>query len=271
MDHPRTRTPSGTRPLIIGHRGASGRLPENTLAAFRGALDDGADGVELDVRLSSDGVPVVVHDATIARTTGLTWRVGDRTSGELAATIARSPASRRRALVGLVTSNASNGLGVPTLEETLTLVSSRRGIVYVELKGARSSLPDLEQAVVWVLRRHGQFERVVVLSFNHAALRRVKNLDHRIRTAATVAPTIRAPRPSPDHLADAVDRANADEAALHVSLATKRRIALLHERGKRVSVWTVNSPLVGRLVSRFGVDALMTDYPNRFVGRATRQ
>jgi glycerophosphoryl diester phosphodiesterase len=270
MDNLRSRIPSAAPPLIIGHRGASGRLPENTLAAFRGAFDDGADGIELDVRLSADGVPVVIHDSTMTRTTGLAWRVGDRTSGELAATIARNPASRRRALAGPVSPAASNGLGVPTLEEALDLARSRRGIVYVELKGASATVVEFEQSVARVLRRHAQFERVVVLSFNHAALRRVKRLEPRIRTAATVAPTIRSPRPSPEALARLIDRANADEAALHVSLATKRRIALLHERGKRVSVWTVNSPIVGRVVSRFGVDALMTDFPARFVDRAWR-
>ena len=104
------------RPLIIGHRGASGRLPENTVAAFRGALSDGADGVELDVRLSADGRAVVIHDATLARTSGVRGRVSDLTAAELAR------------------------FDVPALDDVLALTARSRAVVYVEIKGSGEGL-----------------------------------------------------------------------------------------------------------------------------------
>jgi glycerophosphoryl diester phosphodiesterase len=114
-------------------------------------------------------------------------------------------------------------------------------------------------------------DRIVVLSFNHASLRRIKLIEPSIRTAATIAPRIALPRPSPARLVEVVARTNADEAALHLSLATKRRIDTLQASGTRVSVWTVNSPIVGRLVARLGVDAIMTDYPGRFASTDLRK
>jgi len=190
------------RPLIIGHRGASGRLPENTIAAFRGAIDDGADGVELDVRLSADGRAVVIHDATLERTLGARRRVGDLRAAELEA------------------------VGVPSLASVFELTAASRAIVYVEVKGGGG---PLEAAVVDDIARHGCRDRAVVLSFNHASLRRVRELDGGIATAATIAPTLRAPRPSPRRIVELVERAEAGSAALHVSLATRRRVAALRQ------------------------------------------
>jgi glycerophosphoryl diester phosphodiesterase len=268
MDHIRPSRRAGAGPLVIGHRGASGRLPENTLAAFRGALEDGADGVELDVRLSADGVPVVVHDATTTRTTGIRARVADRTASELAEMPGLLARARRTAPVSPIPRGLAD-YGIPSLDSVLALAASWHAVVYVELKGRRTHAGDLGAAVVRSLERHACFDRCVVLSFNHAALRRIRQLDSRVRTAATIAPTLGAPRPSPARLAEVVDHAGADEAALHVSLATKRRVDALRGRGLVVSVWTVNSPIVARLVARLGVDAIMTDYPDRFAGLAT--
>jgi glycerophosphoryl diester phosphodiesterase len=225
-------------PLIVGHRGASGRLPENTLAAFRGALEDGADGVELDVRLSADGVPVVVHDATLYRTLRLRARVAELSAARLAE------------------------LSVPSLEAVLDLLAPG-GVAYVELKGTDPALPD---EVARLLARRGHRDRAVVLSFNHTALRRVRDVDERVTTAATFAPSLRTPRILAARLVDSVERAGATSAALHVSLATRRRVDALRERGLGVAVWTVNSATIARRLERLGVDAMMTDHPARLVG-----
>jgi glycerophosphoryl diester phosphodiesterase len=224
--------------LIIGHRGASARLPENTLEAFRGAIEDGADGVELDVRLSSDNRPVVIHDPTLARTAGVRCRVSELTARELAA------------------------YGVPSLDAVLELTGATGSVVYVEVKGGGE---ELEPAVVRALDRHACHDRVVVLSFNHASVRRVRALDGRIVAAATVAPTLKRPRPSPARIVDLVERAGAQAAALHVSLATPRRVAALRARGLGVHVWTVNAPAIARALGRYGVDGVMTDAPARLV------
>ena len=225
-------------PLIVGHRGASGRLPENTLAAFRGALEDGAGGVELDVRLSADGVPMVIHDATLYRTL------------------------RVRARVAELTAAALGELSVPTLESVLDLLANRGGVAFIELKGTDHAIAE---TVARLLASRGHRDRTVVLSFNHAALRRVRDVDDRIMTAATFAPTIRVPRLAAARLVESVERAGAASAALHVSLATRRRVEMLRERGLGTAVWTVNSVAIARRLDRLGVDAVMTDYPARLV------
>lgn len=226
------------RPLIIGHRGASGRLPENTIEAFRGAIDDGADGVELDVRLSADGRAVVIHDPTLRRTTGVAGRVADLTAAEL------------------------DALDVPSLATVLEVTGATGSVVYVEVKGGGEAL---EAEVVEELDRHACHDRVVVLSFNHASLRRIREIDGRIATAATIAPTLRAPRPSARRIVEIVERTDASFAALHVSLATRRRVAALAVAGLGTLVWTVNRPTIARRLARSGVDAVMTDVPARLV------
>lgn len=269
MPTPPAHSPNA-RPLVIGHRGASGRLPENTLLAFRGAFEDGADGLELDVRLSRDGVPVVVHDATLRRTTGLPLRVSEHTAAELAEAPALSvgrrgrPVGRRRTLTRPVPRQDVGEVGVATLDAVLAMSEPWNGYLYVELKGRVLGYGDLEAAVARALAMRGCHARVTVLSFNHAALRRIRALDDRIRTAATFAPGLRAL--APDVVVDAVERAGSSEAALHVALATRRRVEALHERGFAVSAWTVNSPTVGAYLARAGVAALMTDFPARFAG-----
>lgn len=228
------------RTLVIGHRGASSRLPENTLAAFRGAVADGADGVELDVRLSAEGRAVVIHDTTLARTARVAGRVSDLAVGEL------------------------ERFDVPTLATVLELMSRPRALVYVEIKGGGI---ELERAVANDVRLCECHDRVVVLSFNHASLRRIRALDERIVTAASVAPTLRAPRVSPDRLVEIVERAGASAAAAHASLATRRHVAALAERGYATIAWTVNRPPVALRLARGGVHAVITDDPAR-VGAA---
>src|SRR5262245_24924808 len=98
------------RPLIIGHRGASAVAPENTTAAFEAAIQAGADGIEFDVRLSSDGVPVVIHDETLLRTAGIRRRVAELSTSQL------------------------NEFDVPTLAQVFDLFESNDLILYLELK-----------------------------------------------------------------------------------------------------------------------------------------
>jgi len=116
-DHPRPRPTAPTRPVTVGHRGASALAPENTLRAFAVGIEHGLDFAELDVHLDRDGQLVVIHDADLSRVAGRPPRVGDLTADELA-----------RIDVG-------DGEGVPRLADVFDLVRGRLGI-YVELKGA---------------------------------------------------------------------------------------------------------------------------------------
>ncbi|MFL6212259.1 MAG: glycerophosphodiester phosphodiesterase [Blastocatellia bacterium] len=269
--------PLATIPLVIAHRGASGLAPENTMAAFRLAVALGADGFELDVQLSADGQPVVIHDARVNRTTDRLGAVAALTAEELMACdtgawfarrLARRPRIRamaqRAAELSINTDLRFAGESVPLLAEVLTLAASanvRR--VYVELKGGRwqDKQPLLE--AVLALVRELKIERIItLLSFDHEIIRRAKAAAPRLRTAATFA------IPGRGHLTaraiiSAVERAAADEAALHYGLATRRTVAALHERGINVAAWTANSKVIMRRLLAVGVDAIMTNYPNR--------
>jgi hypothetical protein len=134
--------PSVAQPLFIAHRGASAEAPENTLAAFRRALALGVDGIELDVQVSRDGVPMVFHDATLVRLTGRRGRIGQFTRCELRA-------------------NPVRGEAIPTLAEVLALTRDR-AVVQVEIKRGVPVAP-----VVEAIRRLGPLLAVVLASFEH--------------------------------------------------------------------------------------------------------
>ena len=119
------------RPQIIAHRGASAHAPENTLAAFRIAIDAGADGVELDVRLSKDGIPVVVHDRDLKRLAGRVDAIADLKAEELALV---DVGSHFNATHPKRTRSEFAGVGISTLAEVLGLFEASSGFVHVELK-----------------------------------------------------------------------------------------------------------------------------------------
>ena len=120
-------------PLIIGHRGASAAAPENTLAAFARALDDGADGLEFDVRLARDGVPVCIHDATLKRTAMLDAQVAKLSSTDLGRIDAGTWFNRRYPTRARAEYSLER---VPTLEQVLRATGHRAQRLYVEMKCA---------------------------------------------------------------------------------------------------------------------------------------
>src|ERR1700754_3858342 len=227
------------RPLVIAHRGASGLAPENTLAAFRLALALGADGVELDVQLSADGQVMVIHDARVNRTTDQRGAVAALTAAELAACdaggwfvrrLARRPRVRAMAKTAAGLANSDDlrftGESVPRLDQVLALAASAKiKRVYIELKGNRRfDKQPLLEAVLGLVDQHQLEHAVTLLSFDHAIIRQVMTLRPSLRTAATFA------IPGRGHLTvraiiNAVERAGASEAALHVGLATRRTVA----------------------------------------------
>ena len=264
-------------PLIIAHRGASGLAPENTMAAFRLALAMGADGFELDVQLSADGQPVVIHDARLNRTTDRMGAVAALTAAELAACDASAWFARRlarrpriRAMAASVAKLTKDdgpqfaGEAVPALGDVLALAAAAQvGRVYVELKGnRRRDKQPLLDAVLKCIKQYKMERAATLLSFDHEIIRRAKAQARRLRTAATFAIPGRGELTARS-IISAVERAGADEAALHYGLATRRTVATLRARGISVAVWTVNSKLVMRRMMALGVDAIMTNYPNR--------
>src|ERR1044072_5920589 len=132
-------------PLIIGHRGASAVAPENTMAAFREAIAVGADGIEFDVRLTRDGVPVVIHDSTLRRTGGLSLRIAELTWAEVA-----------KVDVGSWFSRSFANETVPSLAELFTLFQSNNSTLYLEMKcDSAGEYAPLAQACCEVIGQRG--------------------------------------------------------------------------------------------------------------------
>ncbi|HEX8142518.1 MAG TPA: glycerophosphodiester phosphodiesterase family protein [Pyrinomonadaceae bacterium] len=245
-------------PLIIGHRGASALAPENTLIAFARAVLDGADGIEFDVRLARDRVPVVIHDATLRRTGRRDGDVASLTSDELSRIDvgtwfnlrhpARADASYAEATV-------------PALRELFEMFSKGSALLYVEMKCERAESRALATEVVRLVHDFSLQERVIVESFNHDSIVEIKRMDSSIRTAALFEPKMTRPFPSARRLIERALTCRADEIALHRALASRRITEEAGRAGLRTVVWTVDNPSwVGR-ARRYGTHALITNNP----------
>ena len=150
--------------IVLGHRGASGYAPENTLEAFKLAMDMGADGFELDVHLSKDGELVVIHDETVDRTTDGTGFVGEMTLAEL------------KALDASNHKEAYKGAKIPTLAEVYDLIRDTNHIVNVEIKTDNIFYPRLEEKVLALEKEKGMEGRIVYSSFNHYTVKKIRQL-----------------------------------------------------------------------------------------------
>jgi len=238
------------RPLVIAHRGGAGLAPENTLAAFEAGLGAGADGLELDVRLSLDGVAVLMHDPTLDRTTDAHGPVDRRTAAELAALDAGCRFERHGAFPF-----RGRGIGVPSLRDVLGRL--RETSLIVELK---SPDPRLARAVVEEIHAAGAIGRVTIGSFQKGALDAVRALDPAIRTGADT-----------DEVRSGLDGVRATpifesfqvpEVYAGMRVVTPEFIARAHDAGVSVVVWTVNQPDDMRRLLAWGVDGLITDRPD---------
>jgi glycerophosphoryl diester phosphodiesterase len=241
IDSDRVRHPffSAPRPLVFAHRGGSALAPENTIAAFDNAAALGADGFELDVRLSRDGVVVVHHDRTLDRTTPLRGPIADRTAAELAAA------------------------AVPTLDDVLARHRGAR--VIIEMKVNRAGLAA---AVVDAVRRAGAVDRVCLGAFGVRVLRAARAIEPAIATSAgreevrwaLYRSWVRWPLAGGSYGGFQVP-----EAAGRTRVVSPRFVGAAHRAGLGVQVWTVDSPADARRLLDWGVDALITDRPDIIV------
>ena len=243
-------------PLIIGHRGASALAPENTLAAFRRAIADGADGIEFDVRLSRDGVAAVIHDATLERTGLIKRKVSQLTAPQLQSIDVGS-------WFKSVPPGQFQKERIPRLQEVFDLFESGNGKLYLEMKADPGRGPELAAEVVNMIRQSSIRNRVIVECFDLSLLQAVKLIDHAIRTAALFEPKLSDPtslvRRDFPQLAEA---AGANEIALHHSLAKRRTIERALSLNQRVVVWTVDQPEWVAKAKANQIDALITNDPS---------
>ena len=251
-------------PLIIAHRGASKHAPENTLAAFKRAIDSGADGIELDVRLAKDGVPIVFHDSSLMRIAGREEKIEQYTSTELGSIDVGSWFNKyapKRA------DPAYRNERVPTLAATLEFLKAFNGLIYIELKCKEADTERLAKAVSDVICKSKLLPQVVVKSFKLSAIPHVKELCPSVRTAALFAPKIRNILRKDKHLLDLAEKVGADEISLHYTLATRKLMKKAAKRNLRVIIWTADHPRWIRRAIKLGLAAVITNDPARLIER----
>ena len=243
-------------PIVYAHRGGAALRPENTIAAFDHGIALGADGLEFDVHLSSDGVVVIHHDDTLERTTSGRGAVAQHTAAELAALDACCKFADARGdypYRGL-------GYGVPTLRQVLRRYPDAKLIVELKRDGAR-----LAHAVVDEIRAAQAVDRVAVGSFHSGALRAVRQYEPRLATGAASTETRMALYRSwigwplgrtPYREFQVPPRAGL------TPIVTRRFVDHAHRAGVPVKVWTVNAADEIRRLLSYGVDAVITDRPD---------
>ena len=259
MSDPRQDSPAANRPLVIGHRGASALAPENTLAAFALALSEGADGLEFDVRLARDGVPVVIHDATLRRTCLRDGYVSALSSSELRRADAGAWFNRR---FPRLARDEYARERVPTLAEVFGETGARSRALYVELKFERGEAWEpLASGVVKLVRGFGLESRVVVESFAHEAVAGVKRVAPELRTAALFEAGAARPFITARELVARARACGADEVALHYLLARRRTVEAARRAGFGAVVWTVDRPAWAERARSLGLRGLITNHP----------
>jgi glycerophosphoryl diester phosphodiesterase len=225
------------RTVIIAHRGASAAAPENTLAAVRKAIEDGADWVEIDVQETADGRVVVFHDSDFMRVADVPLKIWDATMADLA-TID----------IGSWFAPAFSGERVPTLEVVLAESKGRIGVV-IELKHYGRAR-RLEQRVAELVEAQGMSDNVVVMSLKADSVQKMKSLRPQWHVGLLTAVAV-----------GDLTRAEADFFAVSARLATRRFIRSAHRIGKQVHVWTINDAVGMSTMMGRQVDGLITDRP----------
>lgn len=234
------------RTLNFAHRGASYHAPENTLSAFQLARDMGADGIELDVQLSHDGTAVVIHDATVDRTTDVSGAVADLTLAEL-----------KELDAGSWVSSDFAGERIPTLTEVFEAVGQDL-LLNLELKVMVSEPTGLEEVVVSLIAHYGMKDRVLISSFNPLALQRVRRAHPHIPLALLYGASL------PGAELERWVQDLQPLAALHPEhrLVNATHLAWAREHNCRVNTWTVDEPGEMRRLLALGVEGLITNRPD---------
>ncbi len=226
----------------FAHRGASGHSPENTLLAFRYAFELGADAIECDVQLSADGAPVIIHDSTVDRTTNGKGFVSQLSLEQL-----------RRL-------DAGAGEQIPELREVLALCREQRKLVNLEIKAdTLEQAQRTAQVVGKALEVGGYHDLALVSSFWLPCLPGLKNAFPQIRVATLHS----GARWRLLNMITAARAAGADAIHPDARLVSRALVDHAHAAGLQVNVWTVDQPKRMQRLASWGVDGIMTNYPER--------
>lgn len=253
----RTAIPTFT----AAHRGGALLWPENSLRAFRKAVELGADYLEFDVHLTKDGEPVVIHDPTLDRTTTGTGPVRERTLAEL-------QVLRLRDRDGAATDEP-----LPTLDEVVQVAAKghRQMLLEIKVDDRRQRYPGLEETVIAVLDRHGMAPSTIVMAFEAETWRRVRALRPDVRAGALDSGRTLGARGATVAVAvEEARRAGVAFIGFHQSLVDPEAVTLVRQAGLVLGVWTVNEADPIRRFIECGVGIVITDRPDLAKGLLAR-
>ena len=230
---------------IWAHRGASGHLPENTVEAFDLAKKMNADGIELDVQLSSDGHLMVFHDETLDRVTGEKGFLMEHTKDEL---------KKMRVIVG---EGADEIFRIPELAEVLDLYKGTDKKINIEMKNSVILYPQMEEKVIALVKEFGMEEQIIYSTFNHYSVRKMRTLLPDGEIGLLMGDGI----VNAGAYAKALGADALHPAVYHLTYPDFAKEA--KEQGLKLHVWTANTPEHIAMVRDAGADAVITNYPDR--------
>jgi glycerophosphoryl diester phosphodiesterase len=223
--------------LKIGHRGAKGHAPENTLISFQTAMDFGVDGIELDVHLTSDLQLICIHDDTLNRTTSGIGLINSFTLSELKAL------------------RIDNLHEIPKLEEVLDLIN-KKIFVNIELKGKNTAKPVVDVIESYLNGKNWNYNHFLISSFDWIALQEVRSLNPNIAIGVLTETDLALAIGFADYI-----KAKSIHPYFH--LLTKEYSTLMQEKGFQVFPWTVNEQEDIHKIKSFKVDGIISDFPDR--------
>lgn len=237
------------KPIIVAHRGSSADAPENTIAAFRQAVTDGADAIELDVHLSKDKQIVVIHDDTLHRTTSGRGRVSQCSLAELKELSAGAWLNRRFATEG-----------IPTLDEVFDILPGSMGInIEIKIDPNRRQQFELVERCCEMIEHFSAFHRALISSFSHSIVKRTRTIEPRSATGLLYHPVRHMGRSA----AVLARTAQADYLILSGTSMRKTSVCNAHERGILVGEYTIDTRWRAERAIRFSVDAIYSNDPAR--------
>lgn len=237
---------------VIAHRGGSYLAPENTLAAFRNAMEVGVDMIEIDVEQTKDSVVVVIHDRTVDRTTDGSGAVDTLTYNYIRTLDAGSWFDKR-----------FTGEKVPTLDETLKLINGKVKLL-IEIKDGSERYPGIESRTVAAIRKYKAHPWVIVQSFNLKAIERVKAMDPEIKTYYLLGRNFGAYYKNfRENLTGQMSSdLGYDGIAVHYSVLNSVNVDSIRKAGLYLFAWTVNDRETMKKMISAGVDGIITDAPD---------
>jgi glycerophosphoryl diester phosphodiesterase len=246
---------------IIAHRGFSGAYPENTMLSFEKAAELPIDAIELDIHSSRDGKLVVIHDATLNRTTNMTGRVFDHSWEQL-----------KQADAGYGFDPDGNhtfpfrgkGVGIPLLEDVLVRFPDKKFVIEI-----KQTMPALEDILLRILQKHGLQNKVIVASEHYEPLARLRTMDAQIATnlasiEAREFYSLFRLKVSGFYKA-AGDALQIPDRFRGQKVVTRSLVEAAHRKGLVMHIWTVNDPNEMKALIKDGVDGIITDFPDRLV------